>query len=422
MKIAYIAPPWITIPPKNYGGTEVVLYNLIEEQVSQGHDVTLLAPGDARTSARLISFFPQALIDAGVPWQGHLKAYYHLNKAVAYIANHEFDIVHTHLSSSADMYLFPLLAHLALPHVMTLHSRFPFDRVQSWTGDADDFYMEWASAVPMVDISEHASAKRTHTLNIVGVVHHGLPMVHFQPTVKQAERFFVWLGRFIPVKGPHLAIEAAKKAGVPIVLAGTVDRHVRESVDYFEQMIGPLIDDQQVTYIGPVDMEQKIDLLSRARGLLNPIQWEEPFGMVMIEAMAVGCPVIAFARGAAPEIVAHGRSGFLVQNVNEMVQGILRIDELDRRTVRAHVEHHFTARGMAKQYTGVYEKVIASSIGCVRPHRGSYTNGTSAPMPASPTASVLLHLPRVNIQPSALVPYQDPQVASGIGRKSEPGT
>src|SRR5512135_2061345 len=223
MKIAHIAPPWITIPPKNYGGTEVVLYNLIEEQVAQGHDVTLLAPGDARTSARLISFFPKALIDAGVPWQGHLKAYYHLHKAVAYIANNEFDIVHTHLSSSADMYLFPLLAHLALPHVMTLHSRFPFDRVQAWTGDADDYYMEWASAVPMVDISEHASAKRTHTLNIVGVVHHGLPMVHFQPTVKQAERFFVWLGRFIPVKGPHLAIEAAKKAGVPIVLAGTVD-------------------------------------------------------------------------------------------------------------------------------------------------------------------------------------------------------
>ena len=365
MKIAHIAPPWITIPPKNYGGTEIVLYNLVEEQVAHGHDVTLFAPGDARTSARLISFFPHALIDAGVPWQGHLKAYYHLYKAVEYIKDHDFDIVHTHLSSSADMYLFPLTAHLAIPHVMTLHSHFPFDRVQSWTGDADDCYMEWALSVPMIVISEHARAERTLPLNVVGVVHHGLPLAHFQPTVKQPERFFVWLGRFVPEKGPHLAIEAAKKAGVPIVLAGTIDQHMQESVDYFEQVIKPHLNHQQVKYIGPVDMEQKIDLLSRARGLLNPIQWEEPFGMVMIEAMAVGCPVIAFARGAAPEIVADGRSGFLVHDVNEMAQCISRVDELDRMVVQAHAEHNFTAQAMAEKYTKVYKKIIASSIGKV---------------------------------------------------------
>jgi len=363
MKIAHIAPPWITIPPKNYGGTEIVLYNLVEEQVAHGHDVTLFAPGDARTSARLISFFPHALIDAGVPWQGHLKAYYHLYKAVEYIKDHDFDIVHTHLSSSADMYLFPLTAHLAIPHVMTLHSHFPFDRVQSWTGDADDCYMEWALSVPMIVISEHARAERTLLLNVVGVVHHGLPLAHFQPTVKQPERFFVWLGRFVPEKGPHLAIEAAKKAGVPIVLAGTIDQHMQESVDYFEQVIKPHLNHQQVKYIGPVDMEQKLDLLSRARGLLNPIQWEEPFGMVMIEAMAVGCPVIAFARGAAPEIVADGRSGFLVHDVNEMAQCISRVDELDRMVVQAHAEHNFTAQAMAVKYTKVYKKIIASSIG-----------------------------------------------------------
>jgi glycosyltransferase involved in cell wall biosynthesis len=154
-------------------------------------------------------------------------------------------------------------------------------------------------------------------LNVVGVVHHGLSMAHFQLTVTHPERFFVWLGHFVPEKGPHLAIEAARKAGVSIVLAGTVDQHVQESVDSFEQVIKPHIDQQQVKYMGPVNMQQKIDLLSRARGLLNPIQWEEPFGMVMIEAMAVGCSVIAFARGAAPEIVAHRRSGFLVEEVEE---------------------------------------------------------------------------------------------------------
>jgi glycosyltransferase involved in cell wall biosynthesis len=406
MKIAHIAPPWIAIPPKDYGGTEIVLYNLVEEQVAQGHDVTLFAPGDASTSARLISFFPHSLIAAGVPWQGHLKAYYHLCKAVEYVKAHDFDIVHTHLSSSADMYLFPLTAHLATPHVMTLHSRFPFDHVQSWTGDADDLYMEWASSVPMIVISEQARAQRTLPLNVVGVVHHGLSMAHFQPTVKHPERFFVWLGRFVPEKGPHLAIEAAKKAGVSIVLAGTVDRHVQESVDYFEQVIKPHIDQQQVKYMGPVNMQQKIDLLSRSSGLLNPIQWEEPFGMVMIEAMAVGCPVIAFARGAAPEIVAHRRSGFLVEGVNEMANCIARIDELDRTAVRAHAEHHFTARAMAEKYTQVYKKIVASSFGKVGSGRYS---GKDAPALISPpfTALTPLSPTRVKTDVAALVPYED---------------
>ena len=386
MKIAHIAPPWIAIPPKNYGGTEIVLYNLIEEQVAQGHDVTLFAPGDARTSARLISFFPRSLIIDGVPWQGHLKAYYHLHKAVEYIKDHDFDIVHTHLSSSADMYLFPLMAHLATPHVMTLHSHFPFDHVQSWTGHADEMYMEWASSVPMVVMSEHARAGNTFPLDIVGVVHHGLPLAHFQPSVKQPEQFFVWLGRFVPEKGPHLAIEAAKKANVPLILAGTIDRHVQASVDYFKQVIEPHIDHQHVKYIGPVNMKQKMDLLSRARGLLNPLQWEEPFGMVMIEAMAVGCPVIAFRRGAAPEIVVHGKSGFLVHDLNEMVHFIARAGELDRRVIRAHVEQHFTIRTMVQQYTTVYKKIIALFPGKVAVGHGFHKEPAVLAPPSSTLA------------------------------------
>ncbi len=140
---------------------------------------------------------------------------------------------------------------------------------------------------------------------------------------------------------------------------------MQASVDYFEQEIKPHIDKQQITYIGPVNMKQKINLLSRARGLLNPIQWEEPFGMVMIEAMAVGCPVIAFHRGAAPEIVIHGKSGFLVHNVNEMAHIIARVDELDRSEIRAHVEQHFTVRTMTQKYTAMYKKIIASSSGKV---------------------------------------------------------
>src|SRR5713226_5854833 len=363
MKIAHIAPPWIAIPPKNYGGTENVIYNLVEAQVAQEHDVTLFAPGDARTSARHIAFFPKSLLEEGVPWQAHLQAYYHLHKAVAYVKEHEFDIVHTHLSSAPDMYIFPLTAPLSTPHVTTLHSRFPFDRMQSWTGQADEYYMEWAPSVPMVAISESARAEVPFPLNFVGVVHHGLLMKQYVPAQKKRGDFFVWLGRFVADKGTHLAIEAAKRAGVKIVLAGTIDRHQHESVNYFNYVIKPLIDNEQVKYIGPVNMKEKVSLLSRARGFLNPIEWEEPFGMVMIEAMALGCPVISFARGAAPEIIVHRKTGFLVHNVEEMVRFVPRIGEIDRGLTRQYVERNFSVCVMAEKYMKIYKRVIAAAKG-----------------------------------------------------------
>ena len=359
MRIGQIAPPWIAIPPKNYGGTEHVIYQLVEEQVAQGHDVTLFAPGDAKTSARLVSFFPQSLLAAGESWQAHLKAYYHFHCAVEYIKEHKFDVVHTHLSSAADLYLFPLMASLSTPHVTTLHSRFPFDRApKSRLGRADEYYMRWISEVPMVAISQSAKAEAPKDLCIVDVVHHGLSMEEFRPTRKRQGDYFAWLGRFVPEKGTHLAIEAAKQAGVPLVLAGTIDRYVKEALRYFHEEIEPQIDDKQIKYIGPANMKQKLNLFSGARGFLNPIEWEEPFGMVMIEAMAFGCPVISFTRGAAPEIVVDGKTGFLVRNVDEMVQSIPRIDEIDREATRAHVEEHFSARVMAKNYTKIYKQVM----------------------------------------------------------------
>jgi glycosyltransferase involved in cell wall biosynthesis len=221
--------------------------------------------------------------------------------------------------------------------------------------------MDWAASVPMVAISESARAQEKMPLDFVGMVYNGIDMVQYRPTSKKRGDFFVWLGRFAREKGAQLAIEAAKRAGVPIVLAGTVDRYIQESRRYFHEVIEPHIDGEKVKYIGPVNMKQKLSLLSRARGFLNPIEWEEPFGMVMIEAMALGCPVISFARGAAPEIVQHGRTGFLVQGVDEMVQFIPRIDEIDRETARLHVERHFSAHAMAEKYAQVYENVMEKS-------------------------------------------------------------
>lgn len=365
MRIAQIAPPWIAIPPKNYGGTESVIYNLVEELVAMGHEVTLYTPADSRTSAQQISFFPKSLLEEKVPWAAHLKAFYHLQKSIDDIKEKSFDIVHTHLSSSSDMYAFPLIARLATPHIATLHSHFPFDHVSDWSGDADRYYMDWSEDMPIVAISEHArrqELKSLPQLNITGVVYNGISMKAYQPTGKSRKDFFMWLGRFTPEKGAHLAIEAAKKANVPLVLAGTIDRSSKEFTRYYHEQIKPQADGKQIRLLGPANMRQKIDYLSQARGFLNPIEWEEPFGMVMIEAMALGSPVISFERGAASEVVAHGESGFLVHNLNEMVERIPHIDELDRNATREHVEKLFSARVMAQKYMEIYQKHSKTSL------------------------------------------------------------
>jgi glycosyltransferase involved in cell wall biosynthesis len=389
MKIAHIAPPWIAIPPKNYGGPENVIYNLVEEQVAQGHDVTLFAPGDAKTSAKHVSFFPTSLLASGVPLQAHPKAYYHLHRAVEYVKEHDFDIVHTHLSSTPDMYIFPLTAPLTTPHVTTLHSNFPFDNTpDGWTGDADEYYLQWAPHMPMVAISKSAQAEAPEALRFVGVVYNGISMKDFRPSGKGQGAYFAWLGRFTPEKGAHLAIEAAKRAGVSLKLAGNVQRH-RDSMRYFKHVIEPQIDNEQVRYIGPVNMRQKVNLLSRARGFLNPIEWEEPFGMVMIEAMALGCPVISFARGAAPEIVVDGETGFLVRDVDEMVSCIPRIGEIARDVTRMHVEQNFSVHVTAERYRQVYREVIEMSRETVRSRAAAGTKPKPLITPAPPLEAAL---------------------------------
>jgi glycosyltransferase involved in cell wall biosynthesis len=360
VKIAHIAPPWISVPPKNYGGTETIISYIVEEQVAQGHDVTLFSPGDARTSAKLVSFFPKSLFADGVPWSAHAKAYYHLHKALE--RADEFDIVHTHLSSSSDIYLFPLMAPLVTPHVTTIHSNFPFDGVDDWKGDADDYFLEWIESAPIVTVSEKARVNLPYDLNCVGVVHLGIPMNLYPFSREKREDFFVWLGRITPEKGPHLAIQAAKRAGVPLVLAGIIDQQLPRAIAYYEQEIEPQIDGKAIRYEGPVNLEQKVELLSKARGFLNPITWEEPGATVIIESMALGCTVISFPRGVLPELLQHGKTGFLAQNLDEMVAFIGRIDELDRREIRLYAEEHFSVQIMVKKYFSIYNRLISQNI------------------------------------------------------------
>lgn len=400
MKIVHVAPPWITIPPQNYGGTETVISHLIEEQVKQGHDVTLIAPGDACTSARLVSFYPQSLTAIGVPWEAHMKAFYHMSRALEYVQSHSFDILHAHLSSCTDMYLYPLLSMMGIttPVLTTLHSRFPFDRSQTWTGDADKFYMEWLRDMPVVAISEHARKEVPYPLNFVEIIHHGMPMEVLPVQEEGQERYLVWLGRIIEDKGTHHAIEVAQATGIPLVLAGTVDQRLEAAVCYFEEKIKPHIDGKLIRYAGPVNLAQKCELLRNALGFLNPIMWEEPFGLVMLEAIANGCPVISFARGAAPEIIASGKNGFLVNTVDEMVSCVSKLQQFDRKKVRAHAERFFSVQTMTEKYTQVYKRVISSARKeiVIRPRIAATplqvadllakTNGTA---PASPGAPML---------------------------------
>ena len=355
MKIAMIAPPWISIPPATYGGTESIVAFIVEELVAQGHDVTLFAPGDARTSAKLVSFFQRSLIADGVPWQAALKAYFHLAKSLELADG--FDIVHLHLSSTADMFQFPLLAKIAVPHVTTVHSNFPYDRVHDLIGDADQYFMEWIRRAPLVTVSERARQNLPPGLNVAGVVHLGVPMADYRFAQTGARDYVTWLGRFAPDKGAHTAIDAAKRAGVKIVVAGIVEQGIQASVDYFKREIEPRLDGERARYIGPVNLAQKLALLGGARALLNPITWEEPGATVVVEAMAVGCPVIAFARGVVPELIVDGTTGFLVDDIDGMVARIARIDEIDRRATHEHVDRSLSARAMAGKYVAIYEKL-----------------------------------------------------------------
>ena len=352
MKIAQIAPPWFSTPPTTYGGTEAIVAFIVDELVAQGHDVTLFAPGDSVTSGKLVSFFPRSLIAEGVPWQAALKPYYHLHKSLE--RANEFDVVHTHLSSTADMFMFPLLAGISTPHVTTLHSNFPFDRVNGWIGDADTYYYEWIEPAPIVTVSQRAKENLPAGLNVAGVVHLGVPMRDYRFSDAKPERYFTWLGRFAPAKGAHHAITAAKLANVPLILAGIVEHGNKESSDYFQAEIAPHLDGERVKYIGPVNMAQKVELLSHARGLLNPIAWEEPGATVVLEAMALGCPVIAFARRVVPELIVHGKTGFLTHDVAEMASYIPRIGEIGRRETHLHVDRNFSSKVMADKYLKIY--------------------------------------------------------------------
>jgi len=339
MKIAQVAPLTESVPPKLYGGTERVIAYLTDELVRQGHEVSLFASGDSKTSARLVPVWPYALRLGGV---GSCRIAPHLLmlEHVALRA-HEFDIVHFHV---AEIH-FSLVRRLTTPHVTTLHGRLDLQELPP-------LYREFRD-VPVVSIS-HAQRRPMREAGWIGTVHHGLPsnLLRFHPA---KGRYLAFLGRISPEKRVDRAIAIARAVGQPLRIAAKVDEADRT---YFDREIRQLLDDPLVQFVGEIDETEKDEFLGQASALLFPIDWPEPFGLVMIEALACGVPVVAFRGGSVGEIIQHAVTGFVVDTLDEAIEATARVPSLDRRRCRAVFDERFTAARMATDYLRLYAQLV----------------------------------------------------------------
>jgi glycosyltransferase involved in cell wall biosynthesis len=347
MRIAQIAPLHEAVPPKLYGGTERVVSYLTEELVALGHDVTLFASGDSVTSARLEAVWPRALrLDPAIrdPIAPHML----LMETVRRQAD-DFDVLHFHM----DYWPFSLFSRQKTPFVTTLHGRLDLAELQP--------VFNTFPHVPVVSISD-SQRRPLPQANFVGTVLHGLPEKLLTPQPAK-QGYLAFLGRIAPEKCPDRAIRIARACGLPLKIAAKVDKVDQQ---YFESVIRPLLTGPDVELIGEISDREKPAFLSGAHALLMPIDWPEPFGLVMIEAMACGTPVIAFNRGSVPEIIEDGVTGFIVEDEMSAVGAVERAMRLSREKVRARFDARFTARRMAEDYLAVYRSLAADNRGVLR--------------------------------------------------------
>jgi glycosyltransferase involved in cell wall biosynthesis len=340
MRIALIAPPWSPIPPPFYGGIELVVDQTARGLVAAGHEVTLFATGDSTCPVPIKWALPQAegmRIGMAIPELRHVV---HAYEAVA-----DHDIVHDHTVVGP----FYSERYPGLPVVTTIHGVF--------NDELTDLYRAVAHRVPIVCIS-HAQRRSAPDVPVAHVIHHGLDASAFafgDGTGDEDGEYLLFLGRMSPDKGAHRAVQVAHNAAVRVLLAGKM-REPQEQA-YFDEQVAPLLGPGAV-YLGEVPHERKLELLARARALLFPIRWNEPFGMVMLESMACGTPVIAFPEGAVPEVVENGHTGFLCENEAEMVEAVGRVDELRREDCRASIEGYFSTKRMVADHIELYEELL----------------------------------------------------------------
>jgi glycosyltransferase involved in cell wall biosynthesis len=339
MKIAQVAPLYESVPPKLYGGTERVVSYLTEELVRQGHDVVLFASGDSETSAELRAICPRSLRLEGKKVIDPLAHHVRMLEMVAQEAE-EFDIIHYHV----DYLHFPLSRRLGVPAVTTLHGRLDIP-------DIHPLLREFGE-MPLVSISD-AQRAPVAWANWVATVHHGLPEGLYQPYPRTG-KYLAFLGRISPEKRVDRAIEIARRSGIPLKIAAKVDPADKE---YFDEKIRRLLNHPFVEYIGEIGEKEKNEFLGNAYALLMPIDWPEPFGLVMIEAMACGTPVIAWGMGSVPEVLDDGVTGHIVSSIEEAVIAVERAAVFDRKRCREVFEKRFSAGRMCHDYVNVYEKL-----------------------------------------------------------------
>ena len=343
LKIAQIAPLMESVPPRLYGGTERIVSYLTEELVGLGHEVTLFASGDSITAANLVPCVPKALrLDASVR---DPIPYYMLMLDRVRQRIDDFDVLHFHI----DQFHFPLFRSIAGRTVTTLHGRQDLpDLLPLYLGFGD---------MPLVSISDAQRHPVPHA-NFAGTVHHGIPTYLHRGTAEARAGYLAFLGRISPEKRPDRAISMARALGIPLKIAAKVDR-----VDevYFKTEIEPLLKGGGVEFIGEINDHQKTQFLGDAQALLFPVDWPEPFGLSMIEAMACGTPVLAFRCGSVPEIVENGITGAIVETMEEAIAALPRVIALDRKKVRQRFEQRFSATRMAKDYVGIYRSLLATS-------------------------------------------------------------
>ncbi len=349
MRIAQIAPLHEAVPPKLYGGTERVVSFLTEELVALGHNVTLLASGDSETTAELEAIWPRALrLDPSIrdPIAPHML----MMEAVRRRAD-EFDVMHFHM----DYWPFSMFSRQRTPFVTTLHGRLDLPELQPVFNAFPN--------VPVVSISD-SQRRPLPQARYVGTVLHGLPADLLTPQEGAKPEYLAFLGRIAPEKGPDRAIRIARACGIPLKIAAKVDKADQA---YFESVIRPMLaEGGGVEMIGEISDRDKPAFLSGAVALLMPIDWPEPFGLVMIEAMACGTPVIAFNRGSVPEILEDNRTGFIVEDEMGAIAAVSRLSRLPRERVRARFDERFTARRMAEDYLSIYRSLAAEQRGVLR--------------------------------------------------------
>jgi glycosyltransferase involved in cell wall biosynthesis len=342
MKIAQVSPLYESVPPQLYGGTERVIYNLTEELINQGHDVTLFASGDSLTRAKLVSPCKRSLrLDPNAidMLSGHFAMMEMVEKE-----SHNFDLIHSHL----DYLHYPLLRRSNVPHITTLHGRLDLPELQP-------LYQEY-NDIPLISISNE-QRRPIPFANWKGTIYHGLLLNAYELNSEGGD-YLAYIGRISPEKRVDRAIEIAIETDIPIRIAAKIDK---TDIEYYENCIKKLLDHPLVDFIGEVDEKQKQDLLGNALGFLYPIGWPEPFGLGMIEAMACGTPVIAFNCGSVPEVIDEGITGFVVTSIEEAAQAVYNLKMINRSECRKTFEKRFSATRMTDDYLKIYASVIGSS-------------------------------------------------------------